>query len=762
MLSRRLAPLTLLSVVGASLAATTAAPASGEVTDLAGTLGLPAGVTASVVGSAATATPEFNDFGDAVDPDPYLLLSTGDAADVFGAPADAQLSTDRGADGAPDSSTLTLTVQPAAGVGCLFVDFALGTEELVHQFVEETPGDQLSITRAAAPGTDYATNAGRGYFEQVNWPAQPKPYQVNALDYWHQPGDRFDPLPGTAEEPRLPKITALNHVTTRDTARIPLTFAGGPEVIDLQVRDAVNGDLDSVAFVDHVRVGASCAAGTGVEPNPVHQGGVIAGIRGVGNALVYDPIPSTEAIERYDDPGNGWRSPSNVPVELRFRWYRTSQTYALSGDMRNWTPIQDADRQAYVPTAGDRGKVLIVLVTGFVDGRRAETFPSTGSSGTWYVTTPIDYGTFVEGEAPVIVGPSGGTAAVGEKLIAQIGHTSPREDTWNWQWYANGSTISGATSQELTLGAAQAGKTITVKATAKRLNFDDKSWTSAPYGPIELQQWDTTGVPTIVVDGTPAYGKTLTADPGAAGWTPTPTSYSYQWKRDGAVISGATFASYPIKTADVGAELTVEVSGVRTGYLPTPRESEPVEVLGATMTGATPTVSGLPKVGQRLTANATGWQPSGSTLRYAWYAGDTLLQEGTSIYLTVPPSAAGQPIVLRVTGTKSGYTPLTLSSTPTAPIEPGTITSSTPRISGTARVGETLVALAGSWDPRGVKLGYRWKIGSTAVTGKAGSQTTFKIPRKAKGKKITVVVTGRLSGYATEKETSAPTSKVGR
>ncbi len=147
----------------------------------------------------------------------------------------------------------------------------------------------------------------------------------------------------------------MNSVTTRDTARIPLDFADGPELVELTVADGGNGDLDSVALLDRVRLANTCCAGTGVEPNPVHDGGVIAGIRGVGNALVYDPIPSTDTIERYDSIGNGWRSPSGVPVELRFRWYRSLPNHALSTDMSGWSAIPDADRQAYVPTPQTRG-----------------------------------------------------------------------------------------------------------------------------------------------------------------------------------------------------------------------------------------------------------------------------------------------------------------------------------------------------------------------------------------------------------------------
>lgn len=756
MTSHRLVLPVLTALVGASLTALAPAPAAYAAPDPTAALGLPAGVTATVTGSGIVSTKAWNDFPS--QGSDYYVLSTGLAGAAFPAAPDpdAQLSTDYGNDGTPDTSSLTLTVAPSVA-GCLFIDFALGTEEPVHTYTESTPGDALTIVK---DGVDYARNAGRGYFAQASWPAEPKPYQVNAIKYWHHPGDTMDPVPGTAEEPWLTEATALNSVTTRDTARIPLSPGDAPETIAITVADAVNGDLDSIAMLDRVRVASSCSNGTGVEPNPVHDGGVIAGIRGVGNALVYDPMPSTETIERYDGPDNGWRSPSGTPVELRFRWYRASYLNALNGNMSSWTPIPDADRQAYVPTAGDRGMVLIVLVTGVVDGRRYETFPSTGEASTWYVTTRIANGTFVEGEAPVISGPTDRDPSVGDVLTAQVGHTVPREDTWAYRWAADNQPISGATGRTFTVGAGQAGKSITVTVTAKRLNFDDKSWTSAPYGPIQLQTWDATPKPTIVTDGVPAYGTTLVADPGS-GWLPAPDRFSYQWRRNGSVIPNAVYQNYSIRAEDVGSQITVSVSGVKTGYTAAPQESLAVSIQGATMQGATPVVSGTPQVGMRLTGTVTDWDPVGSTLTYAWYAGGTLIQEGGSL-LAVPPNAVGQPIVLKVTGRRSGYTPKTVESVPTAVVSPGTLTVGTPRISGLPKVGQTLAASAGGWAPSGVKLTYRWKIGRNKVTGRKGARQTFVIPRTARGKRITVVVTGTLAGYTTARKASDPTAKITR
>jgi hypothetical protein len=62
-----------------------------------------------------------------------------------------------------------------------------------------------------------------------------------------------------------------------------------------------------------------------------------------------------------------------------------------------------------------------------------------------------------------------------------------------------------------------------------------------------------------VISGTTVVGSVLTASSGT--WTGTATiTYAYQWRRDGAAISGATASGYTLVTADIGAMITVTVT----------------------------------------------------------------------------------------------------------------------------------------------------------------------------------------------------------
>ena len=77
--------------------------------------------------------------------------------------------------------------------------------------------------------------------------------------------------------------------------------------------------------------------------------------------------------------------------------------------------------------------------------------------------------------------------------------------------------------------------------------------------------WVTTEFLTALVPGTPSItgnavsGQVLTAQPGT--WTPRPASFTYQWKRDGQDIPGATAPTYRVTNADATTNLSVTVTG---------------------------------------------------------------------------------------------------------------------------------------------------------------------------------------------------------
>jgi BNR repeat-containing family member len=70
-----------------------------------------------------------------------------------------------------------------------------------------------------------------------------------------------------------------------------------------------------------------------------------------------------------------------------------------------------------------------------------------------------------------------------------------------------------------------------------------------------------TSAPSIA--GTASEGQQLTAIVGS--WSGSPTSYTYQWKRDGVNISSATASTYVLTPGDVGTAISVVVTAINSG-----------------------------------------------------------------------------------------------------------------------------------------------------------------------------------------------------
>lgn len=105
-------------------------------------------------------------------------------------------------------------------------------------------------------------------------------------------------------------------------------------------------------------------------------------------------------------------------------------------------------------------------------------------------------------------------------------------------WASRVGVLAGKTVGYLKIDFAipAVGKNVTVWATG------------ASGAPVPLN----TAPPTVT--GTATVGSTLTCVPGT--WTNSPTSYAYQWRRDGISIAGATATQYVIVAADQGTNLT--------------------------------------------------------------------------------------------------------------------------------------------------------------------------------------------------------------
>ncbi|WP_234441593.1 IPT/TIG domain-containing protein [Streptomyces sp. WM6386] len=193
------------------------------------------------------------------------------------------------------------------------------------------------------------------------------------------------------------------------------------------------------------------------------------------------------------------------------------------------------------------------------------------ATGTWNVSVitrgwEFPRGTFTVAPRPALENTAApkvtGTAKAGAKVTASPGSWSAAPSSYTYQWKADGKPISGATGKSYTLLASAVGKKLTVMVTAVKEGWQSGTATSAAVTVAKGDAPKASKLP--VISGTAKVGKTLKASKGT--WSPTPTSYAYQWYANGKVISGATKSSLVLKSAQKGKKITVKVIAHRTGH----------------------------------------------------------------------------------------------------------------------------------------------------------------------------------------------------
>ena len=269
---------------------------------------------------------------------------------------------------------------------------------------------------------------------------------------------------------------------------------------------------------------------------------------------------------------------------------------------------------------------------------------------------PTDPVPIVAGE-PAITG----TPRVGQTLSVLPG-TWTDGAAFAYAWLADGQAVDGATGPTFVPTSAHVGRRISVRVTGSRTGYVTAVRTTAPTSSVAAGVL-TSSAPRV--SGTPKVGVRLTAVPGT--WTPG-TTLGYQWLANGVQVSGARASTFTPTAAHRGRRISVRVTGRRDGYTSTTRTSAASSTVAAgTLRGATPRISGTPRVGRTLKASPGTWT-GGTTLRYRWFANGKAISRATRSTYTPTRGTRGKRITVKVTGTKTGYTSLTRTSARTAAV----------------------------------------------------------------------------------------------
>ncbi len=374
------------------------------------------------------------------------------------------------------------------------------------------------------------------------------------------------------------------------------------------------------------------------------------------------------------------------------------------------TAISGATSSTYTTpatTASDNNAQFTVTVTNSVSS-------VTSSAATLTVNVP----------PAISTQPASKTVTVGQTSTFSV--TAAGTGTLTYQWKKNGTAISGATAASYTTPAAAstdngAQFTVTVADVVSSVTSSAATLTvDAP--------------PTITAqpsNQTVNAGQSATFSVSAAGTA----TLTYQWKKGGTVISGATAASYttPATSAsDSGTQFTVTVTN---------SFGNVTSNAGTLTVNVPPTISAQPAsktvaVGQTATFSVTA--TGTGTLTYQWKKNGTAVSGATSASYTTPATVAsdnGATFTVTITGTSGNVTSsaatLTVNAPPSITAQPASksvIAGQTATFSVTAAGTATLT--------------YQWKKGGTAISGAtSASYTTPATAAADNGAQFTVTVT---------------------
>ncbi len=451
------------------------------------------------------------------------------------------------------------------------------------------------------------------------------------------------------------------------------------------------------------------------------------------------PIPTISGVAKVANTlsaSTGAWSPN--PTSYTFQW------------TRNGTDIPSATSQTYLLTPADAGRVIRVVVNGVREGYEGQ--PSTSLP-----TVSIANAAFTLTPAPTI----SGTVRVGVTLSAVTSTWTPEAASSTYIWQRNGVAIPGASTATYLVEPADIGARLTVVQTGSSTGYTTTTATSVQTAAVVKGIFSSK--PTPSVTGRAKIGSTLTAS--SAAWTPAAATLTYQWRRSGENISGATSSTYVIQPVDGGSEITVAVTASRTGYVSATKVSAPtdtVEYLAFTDM-VLPTISGLEKVEGVLTASTGEWTPTPTTFTYQWnrtIAGVTTSIAGaTNATYTLVGADALATISVTVTASKLGYAPITLTSDRSEAIAKGTLsTTPVPTLTGTPQVGVAFGLNAGTWSPQPVSLAYQWFLNGVAIEG--ATSATYTPVASNVSSPLSVRVTGSKLGYDNVIRTSAASASV--
>ncbi|GAA3329305.1 hypothetical protein GCM10017711_40410 [Paeniglutamicibacter sulfureus] len=302
--------------------------------------------------------------------------------------------------------------------------------------------------------------------------------------------------------------------------------------------------------------------------------------------------------------------------------------------LRNGTPIDMEVLPRYQVVSADVGKSITVQVFSYWNHLVA--MPSAVSAK----ITPVP-GSQSAGQITV-----GGTFAVGKTVTAKpSGWISDSKLTY--RWLREGKAITGATKPSYALSATDHGKKVSVAITATKTGYHPASRTSASASVAT----GTMAPGKVAITGTTRVGNKVTAK--TSGWS-TGSTLKYQWLREGKAITGATKPTYTPSSGDRTKRVSVRITATKPGYRAASKTSASATVATGVMTRGKIAILGAGKVGNKLTAQTSGWS-SGSKLKFQWLRNGKTIARSTNSTYRLGKTDRYTKISVKVRASKPGF-----------------------------------------------------------------------------------------------------------
>ena len=218
---------------------------------------------------------------------------------------------------------------------------------------------------------------------------------------------------------------------------------------------------------------------------------------------------------------------------------------------RNGVNIAGATGATYTTTQADVGAALRVVASYTDDQGTPESVSSAATAAVTNVNSAPTGIVTIDNTMPA----EGDVLTASNTLADADGLSGPI----TYQWQRNGVDIAGATGATYTTTQADVGAAITVVASYTDDQATAESMSSTATASVTNVNAAPTGI--VAIDNTtPAEGDILTANNTLADADGLSGPISYQWRRDGVDVVGATGSTYATTQADLGAVLTVVAS----------------------------------------------------------------------------------------------------------------------------------------------------------------------------------------------------------